>query len=83
MLPADDGSGAIIAAMGVFMSIGTGGIFIYFIFWLMSLMLGSNEAANASLKEMNNAKDRMNQRIRQQQQADHDAQMKILRGEDE
>lgn len=70
-------------AMSVMLSLGTGAVYIYFIFWLMSLMLGSNEAANASLKEMNNAKDRMNQRIRQKQQADHEAQMKALRGEDE
>lgn len=70
-------------AMSVILSLGTGGIFIYFIFWMMSLMMGSNEAANASLKEMNNAKERMNQRIRQQQQADHEAQMKALRGENE
>lgn len=70
-------------AMSVILSLGTGGIFIYFIFWLMSLMVGSNEAANASLKEMNNAKERMNQRIRQQQQADHEASMKALRGENE
>lgn len=83
MLPADDGSGAIIAAMGVFMSIGTGGIFIYFILWFTSLLIGSNEAANASLKEMNNAKERMSQRIRQQQQADHEAKMKELRGGNE
>lgn len=82
-MPADDGSGAIIAAMGMFMSLCSGGIFIYFILWFVSLLTGSNEAANASLKEMNNTKDRMNQRIRQQQQADHDAQMKALRGEDE
>ncbi|MCW4831856.1 hypothetical protein [Enterobacter hormaechei] len=72
-----------IEGMGVILSLGTGAVYIYFIFWLMSLMLGSNEAANASLKEMNNAKDRMNQRIRQQQKADHDAQMKALRGENE
>ncbi|HDZ0393230.1 TPA: hypothetical protein RRS91_005283 [Klebsiella pneumoniae] len=83
MLPADDGSGAIIAAMGVFMSLFSGGVFIYFILWFTSLLIGSNEAANASLKEMNNAKERMNQRIRQQQQADHDAKMKELRGENE
>lgn len=83
MLPADDGSGAIIAGMGLFLSLGSGGVFIYFICWFTSLLIGSNEAANASLKEMNNAKDRMNQRIRQQQQADHDAQMKALRGENE
>lgn len=83
MLPADDGSGAVIAAMGVFMSLCSGGVFIYFILWFTSLLIGSNEAANASLKEMNNAKERMNQRIRQQQQADHEAQMKALRGENE
>jgi len=82
-MPADDGSGAIIAAMGMFMSLCSGGIFIYFILWFVGLMIGSNDAANASLKEMNNTKDKMNQRIRQQQQADHDAQMKKLRGEDE
>ena len=70
-------------AMSVILSLGTGGIFIYFIFWMMGLMMGSNEAANASLKEMNNAKERMSQRIRQQQQADHEAQMKALRGENE
>lgn len=79
-MPADDGSGAIIAAMGMFMSLCSGGIFIYFILWFVGLMVGSNDAANASLKEMNNTKDKMNQRIRQQQQADHDAQMKKLRG---
>lgn len=83
MLPADDGSGAIIAAMGMVMSLFSGGIFIYFILWFVSLLTGSNEAANASLKEMNNAKERMSQRIRQQQQADHDAKMKELRGENE
>lgn len=83
MVPADDGSGAVIAAMGMFMSLCSGGIFIYFILWFTSLLIGSNDAANASLKEMNNTKDKMNQRIRQQQQADHDAQMKQLRGEDE
>jgi len=82
-MPADDGSGAIIAAMGMFMSLCSGGIFIYFILWFTSLLIGSNDAANASLKEMNNAKDKMNQRIKQQQQADHDAQMKALRSEDE
>ncbi|MEJ5173820.1 hypothetical protein [Erwinia sp. MYb416] len=82
-MPADDGSGAIIAAMGMFMSLCSGGIFIYFILWFVSLMIGSNDAANASLKEINNAKDKMNQRMKQQQQADHDAQMKALRGEDE
>lgn len=72
-----------IEGMGVILSLGTGAVYIYFIFWLMSLMLGSNEAANASLKEMNNAKERMNQRIRQQQLADHEAKMKELRGENE
>lgn len=82
-MPADDGSGAIIAAMGMFMSLCSGGIFIYFILWFVGLMVGSNDAANASLKQMNNTKEKMNQRIRQQQQADHDAQMKKLRGEDE
>lgn len=70
-------------AMSVILSLGTGGIFIYFIFWMVSLMMGSTEAANASLKEMNNARDRMNQRIRQQQQADHESMMKSLRGKDE
>lgn len=70
-------------AMSVILSLGTGGIFIYFIFWMVSLMIGSNEAANASLKEMNNVRDRMNQRIRQQQQADHESMMKSLRGKDE
>lgn len=82
-MPADDGSGAIIAAMGMFMSLCSGGIFIYFILWFTSLLIGSNDAANASLKEMNNTKDKMSQRIKQQQQAAHDAQMKALRGEDE
>lgn len=72
-----------VEGMGVILSLGTGAVYMYFIFWLMSLMLGSNEAANASLKEMNNAKERMSQRIRQQQQADHEAKMKQLRGEDE
>lgn len=70
-------------AMSVVLSLGTGAVYIYFIFWLMSLMLGSNEAANASLKEMNNAKDRLSQRVRQNQLAEHEANMKALRGEDE
>lgn len=83
MLPADDGGGVVVAGMSMFFSLCTGGIFIYFILWFVSLMVGSNDAANASLKEMNNTKDKMNQRIRQQQQADHDAQVKQLRGEDE
>lgn len=72
-----------VESVSVILSLGTGAVYLYFIFWIMSLIVGSNEAANASLKEMNNAKDRMNQKIRKQQQADHEAKMKELRGENE